>query len=310
VTVTVTDKDGDSGTATFDVVVGNVAPTATFTFPASVNAGTAFTLSLSAPQDPSGADTTAGFEYAFDCGDGSGYGAFGPTPSRNCPTSVAGTRNVKGRIRDKDGDSTEYTGTVTVNSAGFTFYLHNNPIRTNTACGHTDQQSNLPMNASAPTATILCNYDQNRDAFPGRLIQKGASGAGETDLTKIQTWRATAPSGGLALAGNVQLTFFSGMKDFPTSSGARTIRGVVQAFLRDCSGTTCTTIATGTLDQSSWHGGLNQWMEKTISFGSVAATTIASGRSLEVKIIVGSSAADDMWFAYDTTTHPSRLIVP
>ena len=75
-TVTITANDGNGGTATttFALTVNNVAPTATFNAPASVNEGSPIGLSLTSPSDPSSCDTTAGFTYAFDCG--SGYGAF------------------------------------------------------------------------------------------------------------------------------------------------------------------------------------------------------------------------------------------
>ncbi|TML67006.1 MAG: hypothetical protein E6G14_13655 [Actinobacteria bacterium] len=61
-------------------------------------------------------DTAAGFEYAFNCGDGSGYGVFGASSSVTCPTSDNGVRSVKAKIRDKDGGVTEYTDSVTVNN--------------------------------------------------------------------------------------------------------------------------------------------------------------------------------------------------
>ena len=88
-------------------------PTATFTAPTTVNAGLPFSLSLANAQVPgySGAVT---FSYAFDCGDGNGYGAFGPSNTAQCLTSGVGTRNVKGIVRDQDGDQREYTGSVSV----------------------------------------------------------------------------------------------------------------------------------------------------------------------------------------------------
>jgi hypothetical protein len=89
---------------------------ATFNAPTSVNEGSSFTLSLTSPSDPSPVDTTAGFTYAFDCGSGSGYGAYSATNTTSCSTADNGTRTVKGKIRDKDGGVTEYTGTVTVNN--------------------------------------------------------------------------------------------------------------------------------------------------------------------------------------------------
>jgi hypothetical protein len=69
-------------------------------------------LSLSSPQDPSAADTVAGFTYGFDCG--SGYGAFGPSAGISCPTVDVGTLSVGAKIRDKDGGVTEYRAPVQV----------------------------------------------------------------------------------------------------------------------------------------------------------------------------------------------------
>jgi predicted extracellular nuclease len=112
--VRVTDPGGLSAVGSATVDVTNVAPTATFNAPATAFAGFSFTLSLTSPADPSSADATAGFTYAFDCGDGSGYGAFAASSSRSCPTSTAGTRTVHGQIKDKDGDVRMYNGTVQV----------------------------------------------------------------------------------------------------------------------------------------------------------------------------------------------------
>jgi predicted extracellular nuclease len=112
VNVRVTDDTGQTATSQASVDVHNVAPTATFSAPASSFAGYPFSLSLTSPHDPSAADTAAGFQYAFDCG--SGYGAFGSTASISCPTDDTGTRTVHAEIRDKDGGVTEYTATVQV----------------------------------------------------------------------------------------------------------------------------------------------------------------------------------------------------
>ena len=113
VTVRVTVSDGtDSATSTATVHVTNVAPTATFTAPSSASAPGSFTLSLTSPADASAADTTAGFQYAFDCG--SGPGAWSAASSTTCTTADAGSRSVSGSIRDKDGGVTTYTANVVV----------------------------------------------------------------------------------------------------------------------------------------------------------------------------------------------------
>jgi uncharacterized protein len=114
-TIRVQVSDGKEATiATATVTINNVPPTATFNAPTSVFAGFAFTLSFSGASDPSAADTTAGFTYAFDCGDGTGYTSFAAAASTTCSTSDTGTRNVKGKIRDKDGGVSEYSASVQV----------------------------------------------------------------------------------------------------------------------------------------------------------------------------------------------------
>jgi hypothetical protein len=111
---TVFDKDGGSNEYLANVTIKNVAPTATFHAPTSVDEGSAIALSLSDPIEPSSADVAAGLKYAFDCGDGTGYNALSSATLRSCPTTDNGTRNVKGKIQDKDGDFTEYLALVTV----------------------------------------------------------------------------------------------------------------------------------------------------------------------------------------------------
>ena len=97
VTVTVTDKDSASGSAAFTVTVANVAPTATLTNNGPVSEGSPATVSFSAQSDPSNADTTAGFHYAYSCSNGdlsgSTYaGTAGSTASTTC--TFGGQRHV------------------------------------------------------------------------------------------------------------------------------------------------------------------------------------------------------------------------
>ncbi len=117
VSIRVEDDEGAvSEAAWLDVMVNNVAPAATFDNDGPVDEGSSFTLSLTNPNDPSSADATVGFEYAFDCGDGSGYGEFGSSIRAICPTTDNGVRAVGGKIKDKDGGVTEYSASVTVNN--------------------------------------------------------------------------------------------------------------------------------------------------------------------------------------------------
>jgi predicted extracellular nuclease len=114
VTLRVTDDAGQTAEDSAQVTIDNVAPTATFTAPATTFAGFPFTIALTGASDPSAADTTAGFMYAFDCGDGSGYGSFGSASSASCATAATATRTVAAKIQDKDGGVSEYGATVRV----------------------------------------------------------------------------------------------------------------------------------------------------------------------------------------------------
>jgi VCBS repeat-containing protein len=118
VTVIVTDDDGGVGTDTLTVTVTNVAPTASLANNGPVAEGSSATISFSAQSDPSGADTTAGFHYAYDCNGGSlalaTYATSGTSASAGCTFDDNGAYLVRARIIDKDDGFSEYTTSVTV----------------------------------------------------------------------------------------------------------------------------------------------------------------------------------------------------
>jgi alpha-tubulin suppressor-like RCC1 family protein len=126
-----------------------VLPTATFSAPASVQAGQSFTLALSDAQVPGHPSATI-FTYAFDCGDGAGYGSFSTSSSVSCPTSTAGSRSVKGTVRDQDGDQTGYTAMVEVTAApgGFTFSGFFSPVANLPAVNVAKAGSAIPVKFS------------------------------------------------------------------------------------------------------------------------------------------------------------------
>jgi hypothetical protein len=143
VTGVILDKDGGRHGDSTSVHVNNVAPTATFSNDGPVNEGSSFHLTLSGASDPSSADTGAGFQYAFNCGDGSGYGSFGSSNTATCSTNDSGTRTVKGKIKDKDNDVTEYTGSVTVNNVA--------PTATFNAPSSVNEGSNINLSLTSPS---------------------------------------------------------------------------------------------------------------------------------------------------------------
>ncbi len=101
-------------TTSTTVNVVNMAPTATFNAPDSVDEGSSIALSLTNATDPSSVDMGS-LTYRFDCGTGAGFGLFTASNTASCPTNDSGTRTVKGQVRDKDGGINEYTRTVTIN---------------------------------------------------------------------------------------------------------------------------------------------------------------------------------------------------
>lgn len=136
---TITSSDGQTEAVRFDVTVFNVAPTATFVAPATANAGAPFTLSVTNPSDPSNADTQAGFQYQFDCGDGLGFGEPAPSASISCAGAAPGELYVHARISDKDGDGTIYESLVMVIDAvctapsGVTLNVPSDPVKMGSA---------------------------------------------------------------------------------------------------------------------------------------------------------------------------------
>jgi PKD repeat protein len=112
VTLQVTDARGATGAvANTSALIGNVAPVATFNAVSPVGEGT-MNLSLTGAQDAPGDVPT--LQHAFDCGNGTGYGAFSASASIACVVPDNGVRTVRAKIKDKDGAVTEYTKSVTV----------------------------------------------------------------------------------------------------------------------------------------------------------------------------------------------------
>lgn len=194
----------------------------------------------------------------------------------------------------------EVNGTITTHSW---FFLHNRPTP---PTGNTTAQANLAMDAVIPLQTTLFNYDTNRDSLPGRRIRRGGLGATETRLAFHTNWRTPPFVAGRVIDGTVTARVWSGVAGFPAGA-----RGVMVAYLRDYNPVTgtYTPIASATLDEPDWQAGSSAWVEKRIAI-PVTAYWLAPGRQLELKLLVGATAAADMLIAYDTTAYPSALAVP
>jgi hypothetical protein len=194
-------------------------------------------------------------------------------------------------------DTTTNAGNSFAAAAAFaqTFYLHNNP---SPPTANTTSQLNLPLDTLLPTATILRNYDTDRDIGPGLAIDKG-NGLSETDPRKYQRWRHVIASA-LTINGNATLHLWTATQDFATGQ-----EGAIVVGLYDCNsaGASCSLITSTTFHDSTWP---SAWEEKQIALGTVSHT-VASGRSLVIHVATVNPSDNDLWFAYDTTTYNSRL---
>lgn len=213
-----------------------------------------------------------------------------------------GGRATMALFTDNESDPSMVTTAVSFGGPT-TYHYHNDPTP---PTADTNSRADLSMDTTAPTATVLRNYDQNRNPDAGLTILKGGSGAAETDLTRYQNWLIAVPSPGRAINGTITVTFWSGMRNFGLIK-----RGAVTVFLRDFDPATSayTTIASGTLTEPNWQGLSITWVQKTLTL-TASNYSLASGHRLELKLIVDGTADDDMWFAYDTTAYPSRVTVP
>ncbi len=218
VSIQVNDSDGaPSNVATQAVTVSNVPPTATFNASSPVNEGSAISLSLTAASDPSSTDTTAGFQYAFDCGDGGGYGAYSVTSTASCATNDNGMRTVKGKIKDQDGDESEYSATVVVDNVAPTAALANDgpvnegspatisfsgqfdPSSVDTAAGFHyafscsgGSLAGATYSGSGATSATSCTFPDNGSySVTGRIIDKDG---GFTDYSTTVTVTNVPPT--------------------------------------------------------------------------------------------------------------------
>lgn len=159
------------------------------------------------------------------------------------------------------------------------------------------------LSETYPTATDLANFAPARDDEPGLLLHKSSNEHNETDPDKYQLWM-TAP-GGIVLDGPAEFTFWSAMKDFAPDKG-----GSVRLQLFDCDIflADCRPITGKILSADPWSGGATDWVQHTISYNNLDYI-IPESRSLAAKLVVRSSADDDMLFAYDTAAFPSSLTV-
>lgn len=211
-------SDHDPSVARF--TLRNVAPTATFTAPSSVIKGATFELALINPFDPSTGSAGAPFTYAFDCGIGTGYSAFGASNTATCGADIVGSRTVRAQIRDNAGAVTEYSATVSVvyNFSGFFAPIDNGGIVNTIKAGRAvpvkfslggNQGLNVFAAGYPKVQFVACGNGSPTDAVEETLTA-GNSSLAYNSATDTYTYVWKTEKGWTGKCGQLQVKFNDG----------------------------------------------------------------------------------------------------
>jgi hypothetical protein len=175
-----------------------------------------------------------------------------------------------------------------------TYYLHSTPL------GDTNITANMPMDLVAGTQGVLPNYDKDKNAHPGRTIAKGASGSGETDLTKYANWRFDAPND-MSFKGDVVVKLWATPKDRAISKVVN-LRVYVRSQPDSSTSYTDRGVATVPVPRTGDFGPVE--IRVPVDF------TVKKLKRVEIKVVATSDSQEDAWLAWDTTTYPANVVMP
>ena len=179
-------------------------------------------------------------------------------------------------------------------------YLHNNPTP---PTEDTDPQALLPLDSTAPTATALYNYNLP-GAKPG--LELAGTTLGLNEPADFQLWRTGPLASPFTIDGDVFIELWAAIRQFQVGQS-----GAVSAYLRDYDGAGgYAEIANGSIFAEDWQEGSGTFLKRTIMMPDISYT-VPSGHELEIRLVVDTiKASKDMWFAYDTTTYSSVVMLP
>jgi len=211
--------------------------------------------------------------------------------------AFAGTRVVLARFTDAAvTGSTFATGSW---ATGTTWYLHNNPTP---PIANTAAQLNLALDATAPTADTLYNYDTNCDGRAGRSINRNTGLVTETGSCRYAIWRSAAFATARTLNGTATLTVWA--RKSSTGGTNPTLR----AFLRVFDPATSTYVELGSASVSVTNSSSTAWAAYAPSW-SLASVAVPAGRRIEVKV-VATGGTRNVEIAYDANNLASALALP
>ncbi|MFK7818002.1 MAG: hypothetical protein AB8G99_04745 [Planctomycetaceae bacterium] len=179
------DKDGGFTDYTTDIVVGNVAPTASLSNDGPIDEAESVTVTLSAIADESAVDVVAGlrFSFATSLSDlATDYAEAGVLTSADFTFEDNGTFPVYARVFDKDNGFTDYSTDIVVNNVAPTVIL------TAPTDGLTNSALTITSTATDPGGT---NDPLDYDWVITRDGNAFATQVGETSYTFIPTLPGT-----------------------------------------------------------------------------------------------------------------------
>lgn len=183
------------------------------------------------------------------------------------------------------------------------YYLHNDPTP---PTADTTAQYNLTMTSTAPTATILRNYDTNRANRAGRgITRNNPPSAGLATALRYVNWRTPALAPALTLSGAVTVDIWSAV-----NAAAANRTGSLIVYLRDYNPATATYSEIANATRAAVYAAGRTYYETPISVTVAPAYTLPAGHMVELKIESPTATSQsNMLVAYDTTTYSSLMRV-
>ena len=154
------------------------------------------------------------------------------------------------------------------------------------------------VTAIAPPDIALPNFDTDRDAAPGALVQKDAAGINGTDLTKLLRFKGAmiAP---YVIDDDLHVELYVAAKDFAKQDVEVEV-GLYRCNIVD----QCTLLGTDTRDVKN----AKQWKKTKFFFDDIDAT-IGIGESIEVRVAVLDGSDTDGWFAFGTDQFDASVTI-
>lgn len=156
------------------------------------------------------------------------------------------------------------------------------------------------LSQSSPPGGPLPNYDPDRDKDAlGLVLKDSDEGMAETDPDKYQRWQMKTATG-LHVSGKPVFRIWSVMKDYDDDK-----EGQFTSYLLDCLGSSCSVLSSVVKTRPEGAG----WSQQVITFPTIDHV-VPTGHFLGIQVVVTKASESDMWFAYHTSTYPSRLEIP